>query len=110
MNEKDRKLLETRRVSNAEHMDKNLDDAVHLFFTNNEVVRHNETIIAKLEEEAKFQKVLILKKGAKVIHNHNVDLIDGLVNGVTGTIIGFSFGNPQESKKDLPGANISSCI
>jgi len=137
MNEKDRKLLETRRVSNGEHMDKNLDDALHLFYTNNEVVRHNETIIAGLEEEAKkfkadirgypkqcepkikyesyveetkFQKVLILKKGAKVIHNHNVDLIDGLVNGVTGTIIGFSYGNPQESKKDLPGANISSCI
>ena len=137
MNEKDRKLLETRRVSNAEHMDKNLDDALHLFFTNNEVLRHNETIIAKLEkqpkkikadikgypkhcepkikyesyvEETKFQKVLIVKKGAKVIHNHNVDLIDGLVNGVTGTIIGFTYGNPQESKKDLPGAHITSCI
>ena len=137
MNEKDRKLLETRRVSNAEHMDKNLDDALHLFFTNNEVLRHNETIIAKLKEqpkkikadikgypkecepkikyesyveETKFQKVLIVKKGAKVIHNHNVDLIDGLVNGVTGTIIGFTYGNPQESKKDLPGAHITSCI
>ena len=137
MNEDDKKLINSRRVSNDEHMDKDLDDALHLFYSNNEVLRHNEAIIAKLKgqtmnikadirgypknfepkikyesyiEETRFQKVLILKKGARVIHNLNVDIIDGLVNGVTGTVIGFSYYTPPESKKHLPGANISSVI
>ena len=36
INEDDKKLLETRRVSNEEHKNKNYDDALHLFFSNEE--------------------------------------------------------------------------
>ena len=48
INEDDKKLLETRRVSNEEHKNKNYDDALHLFFSNDEVNQHNSEIITKL--------------------------------------------------------------
>ena len=138
MNTDDEKLIESRRVSNDEHKDKDFDDALHLFFDNDSVCRHNEEMIAKLQgeeaknlkadirgyprgcqpkikyesfvEETRMQKILTLKKGAKVIHNFNIDLIDGLVNGVTGKVIGFSYRTPSKFKGHLPGANISTCI
>ena len=56
MNEDDIKILETRRVSNQEHKNKNLDDALHLFYSNDEVCKHNETRIAKLPDEPKNVK------------------------------------------------------
>ena len=137
MNIDDEKLIESRRVSNDQHKDKNFDDALHLFYSNDEVCKHNEARIAKLPdepknvkadirgypkgcqpkikydsfvEETRMQKMLTIKKGARVIHNFNVDIIDGLVNGVTGTVIGFSYRTPSKSKENLAGANISSCI
>lgn len=65
MNEDDEKLLETRRVSNDEHKNKNYDDALHLFFSNEEVCNHNKTMINKLPENPKYvqaiQKDVILQ-------------------------------------------------
>ena len=42
-------------------------------------------------DQTQFEDKLELKIGAKVMMVHNVDIADGLVNGVTGTAINFSF-------------------
>ena len=135
MNADDKKLLETRRVSNDEHKDKDYDDALHLFYGNEQVCVHNKTIINKLlpvpklmkadirgfpkgcypeikygtfVEDSRMEKYLILKKGARVILNFNLDISDSLVNGVTGTVIGYAY---RDSKsKDLAGNNIKAVI
>ena len=105
MNEEDEKLLNSRRVSNEEHKDKNYDKALHLFFSNEEVCEHNKNILNRLEgdskdiqadirgypkgcypeikydtfvEDTRFQKYLTLKLGARVILNYNIDISDGL--------------------------------
>ena len=56
MNIDDEKLIESRRVSNDQHKDKNFDDALHLFYSNDEVCKHNEARIAKLPDEPKNVK------------------------------------------------------
>ena len=135
INDDDEKLLESRRVSNDEHINKNYDDALHLFFGNEEVCGHNKTIINKLPaepkcikadirgfpkgcypeikygtfvEDTRMEKYLTLKKGARVILNFNIDISDSLVNGVTGTVIGYAYRNSKS--KDLAGANIQAVI
>ena len=136
INEDDKKLLETRRVSNEEHKNKNYDDALHLFFSNEEVNQHNSAIIAKLPgtsvkiqadirgyprgfhpeikngfvEQTRFQDVLELKMEAKVILNFNIDISDSLVNGATGVVIGFDFRNAPKSRQHLVGANLHAVI
>lgn len=105
MNEDDKKLLETRRVSNKEHKNKDYDNALHLFFSNDEVCQHNNSILSTLKgdskvmqadmrgypkgcypeikydtfvEDTRLQKYLTLKLGTRVILNTNVDICDGL--------------------------------
>ena len=137
MNEDDIKILETRRVSNEEHKNKNLDDALHLFFSNKEVNAHNTKIINKLPgmpevikadikgypkgcyaaindgfvEQTRFQQYLTLKKGARVIMNLNVDISDALVNGIVGTVIAYDIRTPLKTKQHLGhGARIYAVI
>ena len=56
-----------------------------------------------------MQKYLTLKKGAKVILNLNIDISDALVNGITGTVIGYVY-RQSKFKENLIGANIKSVI
>ena len=97
------KLLETRRVSNEEHNNKNYDNALHLFYSNKEVCEHNKAMLAKLDgntkdfqanlkgypkgsfpqikydtfiEETRFHEYLSLKLGTRVILIHNIDIAD----------------------------------
>ena len=138
MNDNDKKLLETRRVSNEEHKSKDFDKALHLFFGNQEVCNHNKSMINKLPgppsivqadirgypkgcypsikyetfvEDTRFQKFLTLKKGSRVILNFNVDISDGLVNGVTGTVIDIPHGrNTPKYQEQLSGSKINAVI
>ena len=137
MNDDDKKLLETRKVCNEEHKNKDYDDALHLFFSNAEVNDHNFEMITKLRgmpykikadirgyprgfyaelkngfvEQTRMQDVLELKKGAKVILNFNTNISDSLVNGVTGIIIGFQFIKyPPKYRQHLAGAHLYAVI
>ena len=137
MNSDDAKLLETRRVTNEEHRNKDYVDALHLFFSNEEVCNHNKTMINNLEEVSKcvqadirgfpkgfypeikygtfvedtrMQKYLTLKKGARVILNFNVDISDSLVNGITGNVIGYVYRQSKSKENLLVGSNIKAVI
>ena len=136
MNEDDEKLLETRRVSNEEHKNKNYDNALHLFYSNNEVCEHNKAMLAKLDgntkdfqanlkgypkgsfpqikydtfiEETRLHEYLSLKNGTRVMLIHNIDIADGLVNGVAGTVIGYAYDN-STTKPDVKGSNVRAII
>ena len=106
----DIKLLKSRYTKNFNRED--WDDAIHAFYSNNEVNDHNDKMLNKIEEplvtmkadlpktktidssgtvdDTQFQNKLYLKKGAKVMMVHNVDIADGLVNGVTGKVLNFA--------------------
>ena len=111
--EEDIKLLKSRYVSNFKR--ENWDNAIHAFYTNEDVKNHNIKMLNKLKgdlitltayhqkgiaknitnhgtiNQTSFEDKLELKIGAKVMMVHNIDIADGLVNGVTGTAINFSF-------------------
>ena len=111
--EEDINLLKSRYISNFQRDD--WDDAIHTFYKNEDVKSHNIKMLNKLHgdlitltahhqkgirknitnhgtiNQTQFEEKLELKKGAKVMMVHNVDIADGLVNGVTGTAINFSF-------------------
>ena len=101
MNEADKRLLDTRRVKNFPGKD--FDNATHVFFRNEDVVNQNTKILNKLagdqitlsaeirgyppgEEpplkhgkiaDTNFERHLVLKIGAKVVMNYNVNISDG---------------------------------
>ena len=108
MNEDDVKLLETRMTS-EEYLE---DESMHIFYTNKEVNNHNEKMLEKLKgtefvikaikygpkghesrhgtvDNTQFMNNLKIKEGARCVLIFNVDVIDGLVNGSSGTIIGL---------------------
>ena len=111
LTEADQNLLMSR-LTNEEFLE---DDAMHIFYTNKEVNEHNKKMLDKIQEpeicikakkfapkgyepkespngtvdSTQFMNVLKIKKGARCVLNFNVDVIDGLVNGSSGTIIGI---------------------
>ena len=122
-NDEDVALLETRRMSKFE---KKFDEALHVFFTNEDVNAHNIRILnglsrdlytfpAKIKgipkgmkprikhgfvEKTRMLEYLQIKMGAKVILVFNVDIADCLVNGVVGVVIAFVYRTrPGETQK-----------
>ena len=113
LSKEDKSLLESRRVQHFP--DLNVDNASHVFYTNLEVDQHNKKKLNSLQsdlieikaggiyprgyllqidpkgciESTPFLKTLNLKKGARIMLTYNVNLSDGLVNGVLGTVLGF---------------------
>ena len=104
--EEDIELLNSRKISNFPDID--FDKALHTFYSNKEVNQHNLKIMSNMNEglvkiDAEFPNQkrkkttkhgtidkttlaaqLQLKKNANVMLIHNIDITDGLVNGVTG--------------------------
>ena len=91
-------------------------DAEHVMYTREKARNHNSAMLNALKSEVieltavnrgpkgwrvpkpdsdgnvrntQFKQKLILKKGARINHIHNIDTVDDLVNGEAGTIIGF---------------------
>ena len=113
-NDKDYELLKSRYTTNFTDRD-NWDDAIHTFFANKHVIQHNKEMLKKVREKlitivaerpkkkktpvtargtidtTSFLDMLELKIGALVVMVHNVDISDGLVNGVTGKVLNFIF-------------------
>ena len=107
----DKAILETRRLQPKRHK-KIIDEALHVFWTNDEVEEMNlkklnqlpsplEVIEAKIIsikgydppenkhgkiDDTPFMKLLKLKVGAKVMVTYNINIGDSLVNGSTGTV------------------------
>ena len=104
--EEDIELLNSRKISKFPEID--FDKALHTFYSNKEVNQHNLKIMSNMNEglvkiDAEFPNQkrkkttkhgtidkttlaaqLQLKKNANVMLIHNIDITDGLVNGVTG--------------------------
>jgi len=124
----DLQLLESRIVK--EHGLTAPPDAMHLFYLNKDVDRHNEEQLATLETETftikakdldqkdgRIIKVhetphnttrrddttlaanLKLAVGARTMLISNVDVSDGLCNGVSGIIKGIEFSNSRDMPK-----------
>ena len=118
LTEEDNKLLESRLTS-EEFLD---DEAMHIFYTNREVNDHNEKMLRKLNgdsvtitankffpkgykskesphgtiDNTQFMKNLELKIGARCVLVFNIGVIDSLVNGSSGTVVGMEY------KDDVP--------
>ena len=90
--------------------------AEHVMYTREKVRNHNSAMLNSLKSEVveliavnrgpkgwrgpkpdddglvpntQFKQILTLKKGARINLTHNIDTVDGLVNGEAGTVIGF---------------------
>ena len=120
--EKDKALLETRRL--AKHPNLDINKACHVFYTNEEVNHHNEKMLNNLNsdlvkvsasgiyprgyklqfdpngfvESTPFMKELCLKKGSRIMLTFNVNLVDSLVNGSLGTVLDFVYDNNSKLK------------
>ena len=120
--DEDLKLLKSRYTSNFNR--DNWDEALHAFFKNDDVNNHNKKMLNKMHHETlvtlkadqqkgimkkttsygtiddtQFESKLELKKGAKVMMIHNVDIADGLVNGVTGKVLDFAYRTVNDKKE-----------
>ena len=110
----DEKILKGLMTS-EEHLS---EDCMHIFYTNEEVKKLNEDMLNKLNgpvisvkaikqspkgytpkikkktgcvDGTQYMDNLEVKKGARVMLVFNINIIDDLVNGVTGTIVGIEF-------------------
>ena len=118
----DLELLKSRYTSNFA---RKFDNAIHAFVTNMEVFAHNRKMLNNMNGElvtiqADFPnrskpsssmtkhgtigntgipKILELKKGANVQLLKNINIVDGLVNGVTGEILDFAYRTIDGKKK-----------
>ena len=116
-NEEDEDLLNTRRLSNFKNAKINFNDATYAFYSNDEVLAHNNKMLNELRgnlvsamaeiqgypkgveppikhgkvADSTFFKKLELKKGAKAMLNYNIKIIDNLVNGVGCKIVDFVY-------------------
>ena len=113
-------LLKTR-LTDEPFLD---DNSFHIFYTNYEVSQHNIKMIDKLETEefqipallvhpdywkpetndktgtvdtTSFLMTMIIKVGARVSMVFNISLIDGLVNGARGKVVGIEAKNGEVS-------------
>ena len=115
--EEDEDLLNTRRLSNFKNTRTNFDDATYAFYSNAEVLGHNNKMLANLSDklvtiaadiqgypkgveppikhgkvgDTSFFKILELKKEAKCMLNYNIKIIDNLVNGVGCKVVDFVY-------------------
>ena len=120
-NEEDIALLNSRKTTNFP--DKNFDNAIHAFYSNKQVGEHNSKILNKMNEtlvtiKAEFPNQkhkkptkhgtidstnmavnLELKKNAKVMLTQNIDVSEGLVNGVTGKVLDFAIRTVRGKKE-----------
>ena len=111
--EEDLKLLKSRYISNFKR--ENWDDAIHAFFGNEDAKKHNLKMLNKMPGvlvtlkadhpkgisktiskygtigTTQFEDKLEVKKGAKIMMIYNIDIADGLVNGVTGIVLDFAY-------------------
>ena len=114
--EEDLKLLQDRETDDP-HLDK---DSMHICFTNQEVADHNDKMINSLPSElisaesikrypktsrkpkikndgriegSRLLDILNFKIDARSAMIFNVNTIDGLVNGASGTIVGVEYKN-----------------
>ena len=111
----DLKLLKTRYTSNFHRSD--WDDCLHTFYSKKECFNHNKRVLNKLDgklqsikaeipkgkkphitdwgtiDDTPYLEYLELKKGANVIMVNNIDVSDGLVNGVTGKVLDYVWRN-----------------
>jgi len=111
----DIELIESRKLSNyVNQVNLELDDAMHLFYTNAAVKTYNDEHLKKLPgnletnkaikihpkgyhptvsyktgtvDDTGFLDLLELKKNARVMLIYNISVADSLVNGILGTIL-----------------------
>ena len=111
-NEEDEKVLKSMETTQPW-----LDErAMHLFYKNKDVFQHNHKMLNKLKSEleiieaiqylpkgrkaiidpskgtiaqTEFQQTLKIKIGARVVIVFNVNIIDGIVNGECGKVVGI---------------------
>ena len=118
VSEENLKLLQSRETDDPHHD----VDSMHLCYTNQETQDHNDKMLSKLDgklyqieaikmypkgrkpsiksdgriEDLNVLNILKVKLGARVVMVYNVNTIDDLVNGSTGTIIGLEFNSEKE--------------
>ena len=123
--DEDIEILEKRPSSLLSR--KEYNDAIHLFYTNIEVNRHNEYMLNSLEymleeivanlmtpkgykaktnengliDKTQFSMNLKLKKSARVMIIANIDIKDSLVNGSLGTVIDFVKTSTTNGKEEV---------
>ena len=121
--EEDKEIL-SKRITNEQHLD---TEAIHIFYTNMEVSEHNEKMLNILDsplisikakksasgqkqynppitadgriENTQFFDNLKIKIGARCSLTWNINTVDELVNGSTGTIVGVETSKLSKEKK-----------
>ena len=114
-NDNDRALLESRRLKPED--DSRIKKAMHTYYTNVAASKWNKERLDALQEKeieikakvskagqyvfktsdygtidnTQFMNVLKIKKGARIMIIYNVRTSDGIVNGATGTVLGFEY-------------------
>ena len=111
MSDDDIELLKSR-ITMEQYLE---DKAMHIFYTNKEVNEHNDKMLEKVEgstitikagkivprgyeskesphgtvDNTQFMKNLTFKIGARCVLVFNINVLDSLVNGSSGTIVGI---------------------